>query len=175
VSMGGYAAFALLRAAPARVRGLVLADTRPEADNETARRSRDSMLATSASGGAAAVFERMLPGLLGATTRRSRPDVVERVRQIATGQPADAIRDAIVRMKRRPDSVPLLPGILFPVQVVVGEEDEITGVEIARYMHGQIAGAELAIIGHAGHLSNLERPDEFNMILDRFLATAFEP
>ena len=76
LSMGGYVAFALLRLAPERVAGLVLADTRSEADDETARASRDGMADTLARGGAAAVFDRMLPGLLGATTRSSRPEVV---------------------------------------------------------------------------------------------------
>ncbi len=83
--MGGYVAFALLRLAPERIAGLVLADTRAEADDEAARMSRDRMVETLAQGGAAAVLERMFPGLLGATTRVSRPEVVERVRQLVLG------------------------------------------------------------------------------------------
>ena len=43
-SMGGYAAFALLRRFPGRVSGLLLADTRTAADSEAARTSRAAML-----------------------------------------------------------------------------------------------------------------------------------
>ena len=105
---------------------LVLADTRAEADGESARAARDAMIETLARGGAPAVFERMLPGLLGrdhaglaAGGRRagSRP------RAVAAGR---GIRRGIERLKSRPDSTPLLGRITCPTLVVVGEEDQIT-------------------------------------------------
>ena len=45
LSMGGYVAFAMWRQAPARVSGLVLADTRATADSDEARAGRERMLA----------------------------------------------------------------------------------------------------------------------------------
>ncbi len=169
LSMGGYVAFALLRLVPERVAGLVLADTRSEADDETARASRDGMADTLARGGAAAVFDRMLPGLLGVTTRSSRPDVVERVRRLALAQRPEAIRSAIQSMKSRLDSTPLLGGVGCPTLVVGGDEDQITSEDSVRRMHGQIPGAALAVIEKAGHLSNLEQPELFTAVLIRFL------
>jgi 3-oxoadipate enol-lactonase len=173
LSMGGYAAFAVLRGARGRVAGLVLADTRSAADGESARASRDAMIETLARGGPAAVFERMRPGLLGATTRASRPDVVDRVRRLVLAQSEDGIRRGILTLKSRPDSTPLLAGIACPTLVVVGGEDEITGPDEAWQMHRQIAGAELAVIDGAGHLSNLEQPEAFNAALGRFLSERF--
>ncbi len=170
LSMGGYVAFALLRLAPDRVAGLVLADTRSEADDETARVSRDGMADTLSRGGAAAVFDRMLPGLLGATTRSSRPEVVEHVRQLALAQRPEAIRRAIQSLKSRPDSTPLLGGIDCPTLVVVGDEDQITSEDSVRRMHGRIPRAALAVIERAGHLSSLEQPEAFNGALTRFLS-----
>src|SRR5215213_9907233 len=41
LSMGGYVAFEFFRKFPERVRALVLADTRPQADTEEARRTRE--------------------------------------------------------------------------------------------------------------------------------------
>jgi 3-oxoadipate enol-lactonase len=172
LSMGGYVAFALLRLAPERIAGLVLADTRSEADDDAARASRDGMADTLARGGAAAVSERMLPGLLGATTRAARPDVVRGVQELVLAQPAEGIRRAIQSLKSRPDSTPLLAGIACPTLVVVGDEDEITSVDSVRRMHGRIPGAELAVIERAGHLSNLEQPKAFNQVLAAFLSRA---
>jgi 3-oxoadipate enol-lactonase len=111
----------------------------------------------------------MLPGLLGQTTRTSRPTVVAAVRALALAQPADAIRQAILRLKSRPDSTPLLEAIACPTLVVVGSEDQITTPEVARALRERIAGAELAVIPSAGHLSNFERPEAFNRVLGRFL------
>lgn len=172
-SMGGYTALAVLRLAAERVRGLVLADTKAEADSESARTARAAMLEVLESGGVAAVWERMQPGLLGKTTKTSRPEVVERVRRLVLAQPAEAVRRAVERMRSRPDSTPLLPGIVCPTLVIVGEEDQIAGPETARLMHEKIPGAELAVIRGAGHLSGMEQPREFNAVLGRFLATRF--
>ena len=172
LSMGGYVAFALLRLAPERVAGLVLADTRSEADDETTRVGRDAMADTLARGGAAAVFDRMLPGLLGVTSRSSRPEVVERVRRLVLAQRPEAIRSAIQSLKSRPDSTPLLDAVGCPTLVVVGDEDEITSVDSVRRMHRRIPGAELAVIERAGHLSNLEQPEAFNRVLNAFLSCA---
>ena len=41
LSMGGYAAFALHRVAPARIAGLILADTKSAADTPQARAGRE--------------------------------------------------------------------------------------------------------------------------------------
>ena len=173
LSMGGYVAFALLRLAPERVAGLVLADTRPEADDDAARAGRDAMTETLARGGAAAVFGRMLPGLLGATTRSSRPEVVRRVRQLVLTQRPEAIRRAIESLKSRPDATPQLAAVACPTLVMVGDEDQITNVDSVRRMHAGIPDAEFAVIERAGHLSSVEHPHAFNAVLTRFLAARF--
>ena len=169
LSMGGYIAFALARLAPGRLRGLVLADTRAEADSDDARRSRQEMLGTVRRGGTAAVLEGMLPRLLGRTTLGSRPGVVARVREIGLRQPAEAVRAAIHRLMGRPDSVPLLGAIRCPVLVVAGSEDVITAPEVARGLQARIPSADLVILDGAGHLSSLERPEAFTDALARFL------
>ncbi len=169
VSMGGYIAFALVRAFPDRVRGLVLADTRAEADTDAARRGRQEMLAALDRGGAPAVVETMLPKLLGPSTHASRPDLVTRVRQIGLRQPVDGLRAAIHRLMGRPDSTSLLPALRCPVLVAAGVEDAITGPDVAREMQQRIPGARLALIDRAGHLASLEQPGTFNEALHTFL------
>jgi pimeloyl-ACP methyl ester carboxylesterase len=171
LSMGGYAALAVARRAGTRVGGLVLADTRLEADSESARAGRDELLGVLGAGGAAAVVDRLMPGLVGATTRQSRPDVVADVRRLAGMQDPEAVRRAIHRLRDRPDSTATLEAFAGPVLIVVGAEDEVTPVDVARQMHGRAPGAAFAVIEHAGHLSNLEQPAEFNAALGRFLAS----
>jgi 3-oxoadipate enol-lactonase len=173
LSMGGYAAFALMRLAPDRVQGIVLADTRAGADGEAARASRGAMLEVLDRGGVAAVFERMQPGLFGRTTMATRPDVVEGIRRLALAQSVAGVGRAIERLRSRPDSTPLLATMSCPTLVVVGEEDQITGLGDAQAMHDRIPMSELIVIGRAGHLSNVEQPREFNAALTRFLTARF--
>ena len=169
LSMGGYVAFAMLRLAARYVQGLVLADTRPQADTPEAAEGRRKMIQQVAEGGAAAIADEMIARLLGDTTRRTRPDVVERVRGLILSNGADAIAGALHAMMTRPDSTDLLASIHIPTLIVAGSEDAVTPPAVAEEMQRKIAGSELAIVESAGHLSNLERSDAFNASLARFL------
>jgi pimeloyl-ACP methyl ester carboxylesterase len=169
LSMGGYVAFALLRHAARYVQGLVLADTKAPADTPEGVEGRQRMIALVGSKGPAAVAEEMIPKLLGETTRRTQPDLVERVRALAISSSADAIAGALRALMTRPDATPQLPTIHVPTLIVVGEEDTVTPRAAAEEMHRGIGGSELVVIPAAGHLTNLEQPAVFDAALGRFL------
>jgi 3-oxoadipate enol-lactonase len=173
LSMGGYVAFAILRRAPERCRGLVLADTRPGADSSEARVNRDRSLELLAQSGPSGIADSMLPRLLGSSTLRDRPEIAARVRALIESQPAEAIRNGLLRLKARPDSTLLLPSIRCPVLVIVGSDDVLTPVEESQRMKEAIRGATLAIIQGAGHLSSLEQPQVFGDVVARFLDDQF--
>lgn len=170
LSMGGYIAFALFRHAARYFRGLILADTRPQADTPAAVQGRNEMLALVRDKGTGAVTDQMLPRLLGETTRRERPDIVEQTRALMLANSPEAVAGAIVALRDRPDSTSVLATIRCPTLIVVGDEDTITPPELSEGMQHAIAGSELAVIRRAGHLANLEQPEEFNTALARFLA-----
>ena len=170
LSMGGYVAFALLRLAARYVQGLILADTRAQADTPEGVAGRTRMLQLLQDKGPSAVADEMIPKLLGETTRTKRPAVEERVRSLVLASSADAIAGAIRAMMTRPDSTPLLSAIHVPTLIVVGDEDTVTPPAASDEMHRAIAGSELVRIPEAGHLSNLERPDVFTAALTAFLS-----
>ena len=62
-----------------------------------------------------------------------------------------------------------IENIRVPTLIVAGEKDQVYPPELARGMASRIPGAELATMKGAGHLANLEQPDEFNRILLDFL------
>jgi 3-oxoadipate enol-lactonase len=169
LSLGGYIAFALLRLAPSYVRGLVLADTRPQADTPEGIEGRKRMLKVVADGGTAAVVDEMLPRLVGASTLAKNPEVADRVRDLALANPPDAVSGALRALMTRPDSTPLLRSIHCPTLILVGDEDTITPPDLAKQMHAAVAGSELVTIQGAGHLSSMEQPAAFNAALAAFL------
>ena len=172
VSMGGYVTMAIARHAPRYISGLVLADTRPQADTPEGVEGRKKMIAMigeKGAGAAAAVADDMLPKLLGETTRREQPEIVERVRGLILSSPASAIEGAVRALMSRPDSAEVLNTIHRPALVLVGAEDTITPPALSRDMAALIGGAELVTIERAGHLANLEQPARFNEALARFL------
>jgi 3-oxoadipate enol-lactonase len=168
VSMGGYAALAMVRRHPLRIRALVLADTRAGADSPEARANRAAQAETVRRDGAAAIADAVLPKLLGATSHRERPELVARVRRMIEANPPRGIADALAGLAARADSTPTLREIRVPTLVVVGEEDAITPLADAEALQRGIAGSRLVVIPRAGHLSSLENPDEFNRHLRAF-------
>jgi pimeloyl-ACP methyl ester carboxylesterase len=169
LSMGGYVALALYRNAPQLFRGLVLASTRADADTAEARANRIRMIALAESGGASAIAGEMLPRLVGTTTAAQHPELVERVRSLATATRPAALQAALRAMMTRHDSTTMLPGIAVPTLVVCGDEDALIPPEIAARMAAAIPQALFARLAAAGHLPNLEQPQAFNAALLRFL------
>jgi 3-oxoadipate enol-lactonase len=169
LSMGGYVAFAILRRDPRYVRGLVLADTRSQADTPEGVAGRTRMLQLLDQEGPPAVVDEMLPKLLGASTWASRPALADRVRALALANPSKAFAGAIRALMTRPDSTPLLSAIRCPTLIVVGEEDTLTPPSLSEEMRRAVAGSELVVLPGAGHLSSLEQPDAFNSALAAFL------
>lgn len=170
LSMGGYIALEFLRQRRSRVRGLVLMDTRAEADTPEIRRSRDAAAATAKERGAAAIADAMLPKVLAAATLGRRPDLAERLRSLMAGTPVPGIVGALAAMRDREGSEALLETLApIPTLVVVGEADGVTPPAQARAMAAAIPGAKLAIIPGAGHLPPLEQPDATTERLREFL------
>ncbi len=170
LSMGGYVALECWRQRPDLVRGLVLADTRAEADTDEARAKRREMQALAEAHGASAVADAMMPKLLGATTQTREPHLATEVRRLIEANPPDAIVDALEALATRPDSRDTLASITCPTLVLVGEEDELTPPTMAQTLADGIAGATLIRIPHAGHLSNLEQPEAFERALFGWVA-----
>jgi len=175
LSMGGYVAFEMWRRHRQRVMGLVLVDTRAEADSADARRRREEMITVARTKGAPAIAERMLPQLLGRSTRQAQPHVVEQVREMICRTPVAGLVGALGAMRDRPDSTGLLASIDVPALVIVGEEDELTPPPLARAMAAAIPGAAITAVPGAGHLSPLEEPTAVTRVMAAFLEAIPRP
>ena len=169
LSMGGYVTFALLRIAPERFSGVVLANTRPQADTPEGKESRRAMSELVRSKGPGAVADKMLPNLLGQTTRRSRPEVERDVRRLIVANRVEAIDGAIHAMLERPDSTTGLGRITIPTLVTAGEEDVLIPPREAEALRDAIPRSQLVLLPGVGHLANMEAPADFSEALQNFL------
>jgi 3-oxoadipate enol-lactonase len=168
LSLGGYLEFALYRMHPELIRGLVLADTRAEADKAEQITWRFNLAQRTAAQGPSAVIEEMLPKLLAPARYDRDPGLVAKVRAMLSAAPVPGIIGALTAIAERPDSTDLLPAIAVPALVIVGSDDVLTTTADAERIAQGIAGAELVVIPEAGHLSNLEQPDRFTEAVERF-------
>ena len=169
LSMGGYVALAFYKQFPSRVRAFVLADTRAQADTDEAKQTRAQQAEKALSEGMAGIADAMLPKLLTPETVSKRPEVVKRVRDMMLKTKPEGAAAALLGMAAREDQTELLSRVTSPTLILVGAEDAITPVSDSEKMRDSIAGSRLVVIENAGHVSNLERTQQFNEALLKFL------
>jgi pimeloyl-ACP methyl ester carboxylesterase len=165
VSMGGYVAMALLRNDPARIRGLVLADTQMSADDAAARANREAIAQDVLANGTGVMVPRSAALLSPAASDAQRAQMVLWI----LGNPPEGVAAAERGMALRSDSRDILARFAGPLLVLVGSADTLTPPAKARAIADLVSGTELVEIPGAGHLSNVERPEAFNAALGRFL------
>ncbi|HEY7269161.1 MAG TPA: alpha/beta fold hydrolase [Dehalococcoidia bacterium] len=170
-SMGGYVAFAFLRRYPERVRGLILADTRPQPDAPEGKAGRFQSALTAQNQGVGAIAEAMIGRLVSQKSLDERPQLVQRVKDMMLSTPVQGIAGDLMSMAERPDSVAMLPTIKVPTLVIVGERDGLTPPADSQLMAERIAGAKLEVIPGAAHVANMEEPEIFNKAVGDFVAS----
>ena len=147
LSMGGYAALALMRLAPDRVTRLCLMDTSARADSPEQSRRRRGLIATVARNPTqTAKFRGVTPRLLPMLIHPDRlsdaaltQDVIAMAERV--GQAAFLRQQAAILA--RPDSRPHLPAIAVPTMVAAGAQDALTPPSDAEEMAALIPGAQL--------------------------------
>jgi 3-oxoadipate enol-lactonase len=167
ISMGGYLAFELWRQAGERIPALVLADTRAGADTPEGREARDEQILLLGEAGFEPFWEGLAPKLF---AQGADPGLVEHARAIAAEQPITGLVAALEALRDRADSRETLTEIDVPTLVIVGEQDALTPPSESEAMVAALPRARLAKIPGAGHLTPLERPEEFNKAVLDFLA-----
>lgn len=167
VSWGGILAQEFYRMNPGRVLGLILADTYggwkgsfPESvcDQRLARCEGDSGLP------AEEFVTRWVPEMF---TASASPDLLEEMAAIMAGFRPLGFR-LMAQSSADTDTTDVLSKIESPTLLLWGAEDRRSPTSIANQFRDAIPNAELAIIANAGHLSNMEQPEEFNRHVRRF-------
>ena len=170
LSMGGMTAMRLALRAPHRVAAMALLDTSADREptaqrrgyrllGELQRRVRIDALLTPV----------VRQKLFGATTRRERPDIVERGVAIVRDNDPRRLYPALRAVIDRGAITRHLKAIHTPTLVLVGDEDVATPPERAERIATRIPGATLVRIAGAGHLSAMEQPAAVAAHLEPFL------
>ena len=165
LSWGGTLAQELYRCRPELIRTLILADTYagwkgslPEAEVRArvagARAMRDAPPGE---------FDPTLPGLFACDPPAEVVPLLEEIN-------ADVRRASmsILFAMAEIDQRDLLPRIAVPTLLIWGEDDVRSPLTVAREFERSIADATLVVIPEAGHMTSLERPEQFNRAVREF-------
>lgn len=171
LSMGGYIAYAILRAAPERVTRLALLDTGSRADLPEQTERRRAQIELARSGRFAEVPEAFWP-LFVHKDRQGDAALKKIVLHMAQHTGAEAFIRQQTAIMSRPDSRADLPKIKCPTVIIVGEGDQLTPPKLSEEIAAAIPNSRLVTIPECGHLSTLERPDAVNTALVQWMSAA---
>lgn len=157
LSMGGYVAHAIMRAAPERVARLALFDTSARADTEEQLSRRRGLIALAEKGKFKGVTPRLLPLLIHPDRIGDKP-LTDAVMAMAERIGKASFLRQQKAIMARPDSRPYLPGYRCPTLVAAGRSDAITPIEVNAEMAQLIPGARYVVIESSGHLTTMEQP-----------------
>jgi 3-oxoadipate enol-lactonase len=162
-SMGGYVALAMARQAPARIRGLLLAGSRPDADSPERRAARADTISLIEEAGAEGLWENQREKLFAAEPPGS-------AREMALDRDTDQLVRGVEALRDRADSSGLLASLQVPVVFALGAGDLFFSVEEAGAFAKRAPLGRLVVFERSRHLPNLEQPAEFNQTLLELLA-----
>ena len=166
LSWGGTVVLELYRRHPALVRTLILIDTyagwKGSLPAEEVRSRADGARQMLALKGEE--FDPTLPGLFAADPP---PAVVALLEEVAASVRPESMR-TVLELMAEADLRDVLPQIAVPTLLIWGEQDERSPLGVARQFERAISDAQLVVIPRCGHVSNLERPAEFNAAVRAF-------
>ena len=151
-SVGGYCALAMARRAPRRIRGMLLVGSRPDADSPERREGRAKTIALIREQGTHALWEDMRPKLFADPARADE--------SLLRDDPDDLVA-AVEAIRDRSDSTDAARATT--TRFVVGDRDPFVSADDLR-------GFDVRELAGAGHLASLERPEEFDAIVEEFVA-----
>ena len=169
LSMGGYIALKAMENFPHRFDSLVLCDTSCAADSQEAKEKRMKAIEIIMENGVEKFADDSIKNFFAAESFIKKKDVIAEVREIMVNTTEKSVIKTLLALSRRLETCSTLCKIKVPVLILVGEEDKITPPEAAQFMQNEIHGSVMSVIENAGHLSNLENPDQFNEQLIKFL------
>jgi 3-oxoadipate enol-lactonase len=173
LSMGGYIAINAAARYKERFDALILTDTQCLADTPEAKEKRIKSIESIRKDGVEKYAGESIKNLFASESFLNRVKEVEEVREMIVKTSVQSLCSTLLALSSRKETCHILSEIKVPVLIMVGNEDKITPPAAARFMHENIKGSLLKIIDHAGHLSNLENPEEFNLRLKKFVASVY--
>jgi 3-oxoadipate enol-lactonase len=168
VSMGGMTALGLVEQHPDRVLSVAPCDC-SSASTPASKAQWEERIAIAQQSGMSALVDSTLTRWFPTALTPEAPPFIPKVREmILTTPPAGfaGCCGALADFNYQPG----LAAVKRPVLVIVGTKDQMLAG--SRQVHADVPGSTIVELEGAGHLSNIDRPAEYNRALESFIGTS---
>ncbi len=173
LSMGGYIALRAVERNENNFRGLILCDTKSEADDNAGKLKRAAAIKKINSEGIQKFTEGFITPLFAPESiERLGEEFIKILGRAMNSDPA-GVKGCILAMASRTDTTSFLPEIKIPVLVIGGEKDILIPPDQTEKLARSIKNSVLHLIKNAGHMAPFEQPEMVNeKILDYLMANS---
>ncbi len=171
LSMGGYISLNAVKRYPERFEALILCDTQCIADTAEVKEKRYKAIEQINLDGVDVFNEKFIKSVFHPDSLTNKMEIVENLRSIVLANSKVIITAGLTALAERSETCSSLDAIRIPTLIICGRADEVTPLAQSEFIHKHIKGSSLKIIENAGHVSNLEQPNEFNKYLLDFVSS----
>lgn len=171
LSMGGFITLNAQQRFPNRIEALILCDTQCIADTEEVKQKRFTTIEEIEKNGTANFNEGFIKNVFHEDSLTNKKELVSELRKVVDANSPNIIKKGLIALAERSETCSTLNDIKVPTLIICGKDDKVTPLEQSEFMNINIKNSKLQVIEKAGHVSNLEHPDEFNKYLMDFLTT----
>ncbi len=169
LSMGGYLALRATEKFQERFSGLVLLDTKADADDDKGKLVRANKINQINIDGLEAFVDGFVPPLFAEEAEKDYKKLFyETIHRCKQNNPL-GVKGALIAMLSRTSTVKFLKKIKIPTLVISGSQDKLTPPVKMRDISEKIPNSEFAIVPRAGHLSPLENAPFVNDVIEGFI------
>ena len=170
LSMGGYISLRAIERMQEKFSGLILCDTKSEADNNEGKLKRAAAIKQINSGKFDELIETFVRNCFGdkfvEENNAGYREVVERSKK---NSPV-GVKGCLLAMAGRTDTTESLSKINIPTLVICGSEDKLSPPSVMKPMAEKIPNSKFVLIEEAGHMTPIEKPNEINVAIKNFLS-----
>ena len=169
LSMGGYIALRAVERMEDKLSGLILCDTKSLADTNEGKINRAMGIRQINDEGQDTFVEQFISNCFADKFKQDKKSEYDTIVNRAKTYDAIGLKGCLLAMAGRTDTTSYLPKVSIPTLVICGEEDNLTPPEVMKSMSDKIRNSNFVTIKGAGHLSPVERPQEVNNEIEKFL------
>jgi len=170
-SMGGYITLRANEKQPENYKALIFANTATTSDNDETKLKRSGAISSIDKDGVEPFLDKFFSVAFSEDYTKKEPLRLKKLKDKIMNFNPVGIKGGLLAMISRTDTTKSLQKIDIPVLLISGENDKIISPDIMEQMDNSIKNTTLVSLSDSGHVSMLEKPEQFNSTLKVFLET----
>ena len=173
LSMGGYISLRAVERFENKLGGLILCDTKPEADDNEGKLKRAASIKKINTLGVQEFVAGFVPNCFAENSIKELGKTYNAILEKSSASDPTGVKGCLLAMLGRNDTTGYLPKIKIPSLVLCGQNDKLTPPQSMKKLADKINNSDFVVIPGAGHMTPIENPDAVNAAMRNYFKKFF--